>query len=93
MKLYMRCDKDFSAHLPLQGFVQNQNRASNVRDNSIFPDLCASHRQQLLVMLKNHQRLREAREKCSKAKEELCHNLHQRLRSENLLSSMSIHIQ
>ncbi|XP_064624554.1 RB1-inducible coiled-coil protein 1-like [Lineus longissimus] len=63
-----------------QGFIQNQNRASNVRDNSIFPDLCASHKQQLKVMLQNHQNLILARGKCAKAKEELCYNLHQRLR-------------
>ncbi len=29
-------------------FVQNQQRASGLRDVSILPDLCASHRQQLL---------------------------------------------
>ena len=31
-----------------QTFLQNQARASGLRDNSILPDLCASHRQQLL---------------------------------------------
>ena len=38
-------------------FVQNQQRASGLRDVSILPDLCASHRQQLLVMQKNHQQI------------------------------------
>ncbi|XP_074655455.1 RB1-inducible coiled-coil protein 1-like [Tubulanus polymorphus] len=63
-----------------QGFLQNQTRASNMRDNSIFPDLCDSHKQQLQVMLKNHVRLQDCRDKCSKAKSELCLNLHTRLR-------------
>ena len=31
-----------------QAFLQNQARASGLRDTSILPDLCASHRQQLL---------------------------------------------
>ena len=38
-------------------FVQNQQRAIGLRDVSILPDLCASHRQQLLVMQKNHQQI------------------------------------
>ena len=32
-----------------QAFLQNQQRASKVRDASILPDLCASHREQLQV--------------------------------------------
>lgn len=40
-----------------QAFHQNVSRASDLRDNSIFPDLCASHQQQLLVMYKNHTQL------------------------------------
>ena len=31
-----------------QAFLQNQARASGLRDTSILPDLCATHRQQLL---------------------------------------------
>ena len=31
-----------------QAFLQNQARASGLRDTSILPDLCASHKQQLL---------------------------------------------
>lgn len=63
-----------------QGFVQNQNRLSNLRDRSILPDLCSSHRNQLIEMMKNHSRLREIKKKCRMAKEELSVNLHTRLR-------------
>ena len=63
-----------------QAFYQNQNRASNLRDPSILPDLCASHQQQLHVMLKHHQKLRDLRRRCARAKEELSGNLHARLR-------------
>ncbi|XP_067001490.2 RB1-inducible coiled-coil protein 1 isoform X2 [Anabrus simplex] len=63
-----------------QAFLQNQNRASNLGDASILPDLCASHRRQLLVMLKNHHQLRDIRRRCTRAKEELSTNLHTRLR-------------
>ncbi|XP_052258142.1 RB1-inducible coiled-coil protein 1-like isoform X2 [Dreissena polymorpha] len=63
-----------------KGFVQNQNRLSNVRDRSILPDLCSSHRNQLVEMLKNHTRIREIKKKCCLAKEELSVNLHTRLR-------------
>ncbi|XP_055905202.1 RB1-inducible coiled-coil protein 1 isoform X2 [Eupeodes corollae] len=61
-------------------FQQNQNRAINLRDASILPDLCASHRSQLLVMLQNHQKIRELRRCISRAKEELGSNLHTRLK-------------
>lgn len=63
-----------------QSFLQNQTRASHLRDTSVLPDLCNSHRKQLLVMLKNHQQLRDIRRRCMLAKEELSVNLHARLR-------------
>ncbi|KAJ8306226.1 hypothetical protein KUTeg_016771, partial [Tegillarca granosa] len=63
-----------------QGFVQNQNRVSNLRDKSILPDLCSSHKKQLVVMVTNHKKLREIKKKCKMAKEELSINLHTRLR-------------
>nr|CAD7571113.1 unnamed protein product [Timema californicum] len=63
-----------------QSFLQNQTRANNLGDPSILPDLCASHRRQLQVMLNNHQHLVDIRNRCSRAKEELCHNLHMRLK-------------
>ena len=61
-------------------FQQNQARASGLRDTSILPDLCASHRQQLLVMMRNHQHVVSIRKRCTKAKDELSHNLFTRLK-------------
>ncbi|GJQ84975.1 hypothetical protein Trydic_g575 [Trypoxylus dichotomus] len=63
-----------------QSFLQNQNRAGNLRDISVLPDLCASHRKQLLVMFNNHQQLGDIRRRCTKAKEELIVNLYYRLK-------------
>ncbi|XP_032666875.1 RB1-inducible coiled-coil protein 1 isoform X3 [Odontomachus brunneus] len=63
-----------------QGFVQNQNRASNLGDASVLPDLCHSHRRQLLVMLQNHNQVRDIRRRCTKAKEELSVNIYHRLK-------------
>lgn len=63
-----------------QAFQQNQARASNLGDASILPDLCASHRNQLVVMQKNHKKLRDIRVRCGKAKDELGKNLYQRLK-------------
>ena len=61
-------------------FVQNQQRASGLRDVSILPDLCASHRQQLLVMRKNHQQIISICNRTAKAKNELSANLHCRMK-------------
>ncbi|XP_069698604.1 RB1-inducible coiled-coil protein 1 isoform X3 [Periplaneta americana] len=63
-----------------QSFLSNQTRANVLGDASILPDLCASHRRQLLVMLSNHQHLLDIRARCTRAKEELCQNLHMRLK-------------
>lgn len=63
-----------------QGFLQNQNRANNLGDASVLPDLCTSHRRQLLVMLQNHNQLRDIRRRCTKAKEELSFNIYHRLK-------------
>ncbi|KAL1124093.1 hypothetical protein AAG570_001863, partial [Ranatra chinensis] len=75
-----------------QAFMQNQARASNLGDASILPDLCASHKRQLVVMLRNHRHLRDIRRRCVKAKQELSINLYQRLKwvmfVENKISEM-----
>ena len=63
-----------------QAFLHNQQRASGLKDTSILPDLCASHKQQLAVMRHNHQRVISIRQRCSKAKQELSANLHQRMK-------------
>lgn len=60
-------------------FQQNQSRASNLGDASIFPDLCMSHSSQLTVMLKNHNKLLDIEKRIMKAKEELADNLIRRL--------------
>uniref|UniRef100_A0A1A9WH20 RB1-inducible coiled-coil protein 1 n=1 Tax=Glossina brevipalpis TaxID=37001 RepID=A0A1A9WH20_9MUSC len=60
-------------------FHQNQNRAINLRDASILPDLCASHQSQLKVMLQNHFKIRDYRRCISKAKDELSMHLQARL--------------
>lgn len=59
---------------------QNQNRAGNLGDTSILPDLCDSHRKQLVVMQTIHEQLIDIRKRCIKAKDELSVNLYHRLR-------------
>jgi hypothetical protein len=61
-------------------FLQNQQRAYGLKDASILPDLCASHRQQLLVMKKNHQSIMSICSRTAKAKNELSANLHHRMK-------------
>ncbi|CAL4073795.1 unnamed protein product [Meganyctiphanes norvegica] len=63
-----------------QALIQNQNRAGKMNDQSIFPDLCSSHRKNLMHMLKNHQKVQDIKRRCIKAKEELSENLHHRLK-------------
>lgn len=62
-----------------QSLVQNQTRAGILNDDSILPDLCASHRRQLLVMWQNQHTLCDIKRRCFKAKEELSMNLYHRL--------------
>uniref|UniRef100_B3P2I4 RB1-inducible coiled-coil protein 1 n=1 Tax=Drosophila erecta TaxID=7220 RepID=B3P2I4_DROER len=59
---------------------QNEARAQNLRDNSVLPDLCLSHRSQLQVMLDNHTKIREYCRCIANSKDELGWNLHTRLR-------------
>lgn len=61
-------------------FQQNQSRAANLGDQSILPDLCASHKNQLIVLQKNHKKLRDIRVRCGRSKDELGRNLSQRLK-------------
>ncbi|XP_065069934.1 RB1-inducible coiled-coil protein 1-like isoform X2 [Rhopilema esculentum] len=63
-----------------QGFKQNQKRAEYIGDASVLPDLCISHRKQLIVMAKNQRQLRDICTLCTRAKDELSTNLHARLR-------------
>lgn len=80
-----------------QGLVQNQTRVTNINDSSVLPDLCASHQHQLDVMLQKHLQLQEICRMCRVAKDELCKNLHVRLRSVAfapipILSPQSFHV-
>uniref|UniRef100_A0A672LKG9 RB1-inducible coiled-coil protein 1 n=1 Tax=Sinocyclocheilus grahami TaxID=75366 RepID=A0A672LKG9_SINGR len=55
-----------------QGFLANQKRAENLKDTSVLPDLCLSHANQLMIMLTNHRKLLDIKQKCTTAKQELC---------------------
>ena len=83
---YSETESSQNILLFLQGFIQNQNRVSTLKDKSILPDLCSSHKKQLLVMVSNHKKIQETKKKCKMAKEELAINLHARLRYDFLLS-------
>lgn len=62
-----------------KGFLANQMRAENLKDASVLPDLCLSHANQLMIMLQNHRKLLDIKQKCTTAKQELANNLHVRL--------------
>uniref|UniRef100_A0A4W3JFX1 RB1-inducible coiled-coil protein 1 n=1 Tax=Callorhinchus milii TaxID=7868 RepID=A0A4W3JFX1_CALMI len=63
-----------------QGFLANQKRAENLKDPSVLPDLCLSHANQLMIMLTNHKKLVDIKQKCTTAKQELANNLQVRLK-------------
>lgn len=63
-----------------QAFLQNQARANNLNDPTILPVLCSYHQKQLALMLQNHEKLKDINRRCFKAKQELCGNLHSRLK-------------
>ncbi|XP_041045462.1 RB1-inducible coiled-coil protein 1 isoform X1 [Carcharodon carcharias] len=63
-----------------QGFLANQKRAENLKDPSVLPDLCLSHANQLMIMLTNHKKLLDIKQKCTTAKQELANNLQVRLK-------------
>ncbi|XP_044522248.1 RB1-inducible coiled-coil protein 1 [Gracilinanus agilis] len=63
-----------------QGFLANQKRAENLKDTSVLPDLCLSHANQLMIMLNNHRKLLDIKQKCTTAKQELANNLQVRLK-------------
>ncbi len=57
-----------------KGFLANQKRAENLKDTSVLPDLCLSHANQLMIMLTNHRKLLDIKQKCTTAKQELANN-------------------
>lgn len=92
-RLMFECQKKVQDQNELStAFQQNQNRASNIGDESILPDLCESHSSQLSVMLKNHLHIHDIFSRIAKSKEELANNLIYRLRyiitAENKLSEL-----
>lgn len=68
-------------------FIQNQNSAGNVQDNSIFADLCTSHQAQLKIILQNLIELNGIKNRYLKAKHELIYNLHAKLKTIIMLES------
>ena len=68
-------------------FIQNQNSAGNVQDNSIFADLCTSHQTQLKIILQNLIELNGIKNRYLKAKHELIYNLHAKLKNIIMLES------
>lgn len=61
-------------------FQNNRERFSKIKDSTLLPDLSASHKQQLQMMLSNHKKMSDYRERCIRAKNELSFNLHARLK-------------
>lgn len=61
-------------------FQSNRERFSKIKDSTLLPDLSASHKQQLQMMLTNHKKMSDYRNRCIKAKHELAVNLHARLK-------------
>lgn len=61
-------------------FQSNRERFSKIKDSTLLPDLSASHKQQLQMMLINHKKMSDYRNRCVKAKHELSVNLHARLK-------------
>lgn len=76
-----------------QAFHSNQIRVTNMRDNSILPDLCATHEQQLRVVGDKYSELSDIRDRCAAAKREFCGVIHRRLQwashISKLISSLS----
>lgn len=60
-------------------FQNNRERFSKIKDSTLLPDLSASHKQQLQMMLANYKKMNDYRNRCIKAKQELSANLHMRL--------------
>lgn len=61
-------------------FQNNRERFSKIKDSTLLPDLSTSHKEQLQMMLTNHKKMSDYRNRCVKAKHELSINLHARLK-------------
>ncbi|KAG8133589.1 hypothetical protein E2320_011381 [Naja naja] len=76
----MAADRKVCSYSAGTGFLANQKRAENLKDPSVLPDLCLSHANQLMIMLTNHRKLLDIKQKCTTAKQELANNLQVRLK-------------
>lgn len=63
-----------------QTIKMNHLKAANEEDKSVISILLASHDKQLEMMNKNNTRLFDIRNRSILAKQELCNNLHPRLK-------------
>ncbi|EDV24982.1 uncharacterized protein TRIADDRAFT_56455 [Trichoplax adhaerens] len=63
-----------------QGFAQNNDRISSLKDSSVLSDLWQGHTEQLKLMHANHKKLNDIYQRCFRSKTELSNNLHGRLR-------------
>ncbi|CAG0881063.1 unnamed protein product [Cyprideis torosa] len=59
---------------------RHKNTAANLGDTQGLPKLCETHEHHMKEMLQTQERLFDIRKKCQKSKEELCKNLHVRLK-------------
>lgn len=64
----------------IQGIKRNHDRAAELKEDSILPDLVATHRDTLRSMKANHTNLRSCRQLCTQSKKELCDIIHKRLK-------------
>ncbi|XP_065207804.1 RB1-inducible coiled-coil protein 1 isoform X2 [Planococcus citri] len=63
------------------GIQHNHRRISDLRDDSILPDLIAAHRDTLRAMKANHTNVRNCRFMCLQTKKELCDIIHKKLKA------------
>lgn len=79
-KKHGNCFIPFFPHPAGQALVVHQVKTRELRDPTVLPDLCNSHKKQLSLMMKNHHSLSEMHQRCLRAKNELSTNLHGRLK-------------
>ncbi|XP_048521172.1 RB1-inducible coiled-coil protein 1 isoform X3 [Dendroctonus ponderosae] len=70
VKAYVECQTTMA-----QSFLQHKQSVTNIKDNSILPELSVSHMHQLTLILETHEKLMEDRNRIIKAKFELSKSL------------------
>nr|XP_023021449.1 RB1-inducible coiled-coil protein 1 [Leptinotarsa decemlineata] len=63
-----------------QAFKKHEATVRSSKDQSVLPDLCKAHENQLILMTENHKCICDILRRCVNAKNELIANLHARLR-------------